>query len=335
MRAVIASRLAKLTPPARDIAEVASTVGRAFSMAVVAKAAGTDEDALVDGLDELWRRQVIREHGHGYDFTHDKLREVLHRSIAPARARRLHRQVAAALTAIHADDLGPVSRLIAAQLSGAGQLAEAIEAYRRAADHALGLFSLDEAIDCLERARQCLGELPPGVERDRTELRLCQALVVPVLWSAGYGADQAVNAWERVVALCCCLALPVDPAALRGIGGAHLTRCDFRRSIEFAGELLATAGNDVVTLVEGHYLLGVSEFWRGDLASSQRHLGDALQLYSREHTSEHLARFGQDPGAVCLVRLGQTRLWQGHPDEARVLLAADETMPKMSVTPGR
>jgi tetratricopeptide (TPR) repeat protein len=321
MRAVIASRLAKLTPPARDIAEVASTVGRAFSMAIVAKAAGTDEDALVDGLDELWRRQVIREHGQGYDFTHDKLREVLHRSIAPARARRLHREVAEALTAIHAADLGPVSRLIAAQRSGAGQWAEAIEAYRRAADHALGLFSLDEAIDCLERALQCLGELPPGAERDRTELQLCQALVVPVLWSAGYGADQAVDAWERVVALCRRLALPVDPAALRGIGGAYLTRCDFRRSIGFAGELLATAGSDVVTLVEGHYHMGVSEFWRGDLASSQRHLGDALRLYSREYTAEHLARFGQDPGAVCLVRLGQTRLWQGHPDQARELLA--------------
>ena len=321
MRAVIATRLAKLTPPARDIAEVASTVGRAFSMAIVAKAAGTDEDALVDGLDELWRRQIIREHGQGYDFTHDKLREVLHRSIAPARARRLHRQVAAALTAIHADDLGPVSRLIAAQLSGAGQSAEAIEAYRRAADHALGLFSLDEAIDCLQRALQCLGELAPGAERDRIELRLCQALVVPVIWSAGYGSDQVVNAWERVVALCRRMALPVDPAALRGLGGAYLTRCDFRRSAGLAGELLATAGNDVVTLVEGHYHMGVSQFWRGDLASSQRHLDDALRLYSPEHTAEHLARFAQDPEAVCLVRLGQTRLWQGHPDEARELLA--------------
>ncbi len=321
MRAAIATRLAKLTPRARDIAEVAATVGRSFSMAIVAQAAGTDEDNLVDGLDELWRRQIIREHGPGYDFTHDKLREELHGSIAPARARRLHRQVAAALSAIHADDLGPVSRLIAAQRSGAGQSAEAIEAYRRAADYALGLFSLDEAIDCLQRALQCLGELAPGAERDRIELRLCQALVVPVIWSAGYGADEVVNAWERVVALCRRLALPVDPAALRGLGGVYLTRCDFRRSAAFASELLATAGSDVVTLVEGHYHMGVSEFWRGDLASSQRHLGDALRLYSPEHTAEHLARFAQDPRAVCLVRLGQTRLWQGHPDEARALLA--------------
>ena len=199
MRAVIATRLAKLTPRARHIAEVASTVGRAFSMAIVANAAGTDEDALVDGLDELWRRQIIREHGQGYDFTHDKLREVLQRSIAPARGRRLHREVAAALTAIHADDLGPVSKLIAAQLSGAGQSADAIVAYRRAADYALGLFSLDEAIDCLQRALQCLGDLAAGVERDRIELQLCQALVVPVIWSAGYGADQVMNIWERVV----------------------------------------------------------------------------------------------------------------------------------------
>ena len=116
VRAVIASRLAKLTPSARDIAEVASTVGRAFSSVVIAAATGLDEDDLVEGLDELWRRQIIRELDRGYDFTHDKLREVLHRSIPPARARRLHGQVADALTAIHAEDLGPVSRLIAAQL---------------------------------------------------------------------------------------------------------------------------------------------------------------------------------------------------------------------------
>jgi len=73
--------------------------------------------------------------------------------------------------------------------------------------------------------------------------------------------------------------------------------------------------------VEGHYHMGVSEFWRGNLASSQRHLGDALRLYAPEHTGEHLARFVQDPRVVCLVRLGQTRLWQGHPEEARQLLA--------------
>jgi hypothetical protein len=77
----------------------------------------------------------------------------------------------------------------------------------------------------------------------------------------------------------------------------------------------------VVTLVEGHYHMGVSEFWRGNLASSQRHLSDALRLYAPEHTAEHIARFVQDPRVVCLVRLGQTRLWQGHPDEARQLLA--------------
>ena len=321
MQAVIATRLARLSPAARDVAEVASTVGRGFSTVIVAEAAGTDEDALVDGLDELWGRQIIRPHGQGYDFTHDKLRDVLQRSIAPARARRLHRQVAAALAQIHADDLGPVSSLIAAQLSAAGRPAAAIEAYRRAADHALGLFSLDEAIDCLQRARRCLDELEPGAERDVLELGLCQALVVPLLWSAGYGAEQVMAAWERVVALCRRMARPVDPAALRGLGGVHLTRCDFRRSAEFAAELLATAQDEVVTLVEGNYHMGVSQFWRGDLVSSRRHLEEALRLYSGEHTAEHLSRFGQDPRAVCLVRLGQTALWQGDPDEARQLLA--------------
>lgn len=321
LRSAIASRLDRLTEPARHIAEVASTIGRAFGTAVVAEAAGIDENELIDGLDELWRRQLIREHGHGYDFTHDKLREVLHSSIAPARARRLHHQVAAALAAIHADELAPVSRLIAAQLSAAGQPAAAIDGYRRAAGHALGLFALDETIDCLERALRCIVELPPTSERDRTEMELNQALTAPVAWSDGYGADRTVGVYERVVALCRRTAQAVDPAALRGLGLAYLSRCDFGRAMPYAAELLSTAGSDPVTIVEGNYLMGVCQFWRGDLASAHEHLGSAVRLYSRERSEEHIARFVQDPKAICLVRLALTRLMQGEPDDARGLLA--------------
>ena len=59
-------------------------------------------------------------------------------------------------------------------------------------------------------------------------------------------------------------------------------------------------------MTEGHYLIGVTSFWLGDLRTSRRSLEAALAHYDPRQTAAHLERFGQDPRAVCLVRLALT-----------------------------
>jgi len=61
VQAVIQSRLAQLSISARELADLAATVGRAFTMEVLAQASDGNEDSLVRGLDELWQRRLIRE----------------------------------------------------------------------------------------------------------------------------------------------------------------------------------------------------------------------------------------------------------------------------------
>ena len=118
---VIAARLAQLSAPARDLASVAATVGRAFTLDVVDGASGLAEDAVVDGLDELLRRAVVREQGGGaYDFAHDKIREVAYAKMTDASRRLLHRRVAESLERVHAAALDAVAAQIAAQYANAG-----------------------------------------------------------------------------------------------------------------------------------------------------------------------------------------------------------------------
>jgi ATP/maltotriose-dependent transcriptional regulator MalT len=69
--------------------------------------------------------------------------------------------------------------------------------------------------------------------------------------------------------------------------------------------------HDAIARTEGRYLLGVSAFWRGDLAKARHHLGGALEAYNVSHRDEHLALYAQDPKAVCLVRLALVELWAG------------------------
>jgi DNA-binding SARP family transcriptional activator len=311
VQAVIRARLAGLTHQAHELVEVAATIGRGFTVEALAAAARVQEDDLVDALDDLWRRRIIREQGSGYDFTHDKLREVAHAGISPARRRRLHRIVAEVLTATHAADLGPVSADLAAHYEQAGLVTDAIEAYRRAAAHAMVVFSLDDAIASIHRALALLEQLPGGADRDATELDLRIALGVPQVVREGYGALSSQESYERSRVLCRRLGRPVDPPILRGLGLASLVQCRFDRATGFGKELLEQGPADPIAAVEGHYLIGVSEFWRANLTESRRHLEAVLATYRSEHTAEHLDRYAQDPKAVCTVRLALTRLWGG------------------------
>ena len=82
--AVIQHRLAQLSPSARKLVSLAATIGRAFSFEVLAVASGVDEDEVVNGLDELWQRRVIREGEAGrYDFGHDRIREAAYAALSP------------------------------------------------------------------------------------------------------------------------------------------------------------------------------------------------------------------------------------------------------------
>ena len=68
MRAVLRARLGQLPDGARRLAEVAAVIGRPFSVGLMVLATGIDEDELVDHVDVLWRRRIIRDQGPAYDF---------------------------------------------------------------------------------------------------------------------------------------------------------------------------------------------------------------------------------------------------------------------------
>ena len=150
---MIESRLAQLSGPARDLAGVAATIGREFTTDVLAEASEAGEAALVGGLDELWRRRIVRDQGpDAYDFTHDRIREVAYLGLSPARRRHTHLLVARALERLHAGDPAPVAAQVAAHYERAGAAAEAVAWYERAAAAAQRLHANDEAVRLLERA---------------------------------------------------------------------------------------------------------------------------------------------------------------------------------------
>lgn len=311
MRAVLRARLGQLTDGARRLAEVAAVIGRPFSVGLMVSATGIDEHELIDHVDELWRRRIIRDQGLAYDFSHDKLRAVALEMVSPARRRQLHRAVAEAIAVERHSDIDAASPQLAAHYDQAGMAEPAIDAYRVAGDRAVAVSALEEAVTLFQRALALLADLPPSPDRDALELDIRIALGSPLVAIDGYGSKGAHQLYERALSLCRKLHSPVEPPILRGLGLARLQGCRFDDCDELARALLEHESHSPVARTEGRYLLGVSAFWRGELARARHYLDGAIEAYDLSHRDEHLALYAQDPKAVCLVRLALVELWAG------------------------
>jgi predicted ATPase len=78
--------------------------------------------------------------------------------------------------------------------------------------------------------------------------------------------------------------------------------------------------------VEGHYLLGVTTFWLGELTVARHHLERAISGYVPERARSHLALYSQDPRIVCLSRLAYACWYLGDAEEANDLAAQALTL---------
>ena len=160
VQAVIAARFAQLSPLARQIAGVAAVIGREFTFNVLAHAMKDNEDALVLGLDELWQRRIVREHGgDAYDFSHDKLREAAYAALSNARRRLLHRSVAEAMESLYAPALDAHLAELAYHFYEAGNWTKAQEYAQLAGKKALALYAPRAAIEHFSRALDAVEHL--------------------------------------------------------------------------------------------------------------------------------------------------------------------------------
>jgi hypothetical protein len=282
VQAVIERRLGQLSPDAREIVALAGMLGREFTHELLRRASDWDEARLVEVLDELWRRRIVRAHGTAaYDFVHDRIREVAAGLVGPARARVLHRRIATALEGLHADDPDAVSARIATHRDAAGEAQVALVHYRRGAAHAQRVSALDRGAVLLRRALRLLGELPDGSERDELELELNLELGVPLVALEGYAGEGATAGYQRARELCERLGRPVAAPVLRGLALGAISRAELNEAAGLASELLTAedAVGDRMLQVEGHYLLGVTAFWWADFAAARSHLEQAIERY--------------------------------------------------------
>jgi len=155
VQAVIESRLNSLAPSTREIAVVAAAVGRGFDFELLLRSGNLAESDLLVSLDELWGRRLIKDEGEiGYNFSHDKFREVLYNGISPHRRTHYHKKIAGALEEIHQEQLEIASPQLAYQFNLAGNKSKSLDYYLMAGDQARLVFAQEEALTYYQSAEK-------------------------------------------------------------------------------------------------------------------------------------------------------------------------------------
>jgi DNA-binding SARP family transcriptional activator/predicted ATPase len=322
MQLVIKARLNQLSPPSRELINLAAVIGRQFTLDVLTAASGARAQALADGLDEALQRRIIREQGaDGYDFSHDRIREVAYATLSHIRRRLLHHQVAEALESVFNGRIDDICGQLALHCERAGLVEQAVGYYRQAAETALRLYAHQDAIHLLSRGLQVLESLPETPERDRQDLELQLMLGSALTITRGYAAGAVEQTYRQAWAL----AQRVGDAtqqftALWGLRIHYSSAGQVRVGVEVGQQLvdLALAAGDEELQLHARQGLGGALFHRGEFTRARDTLEHAAALYDPARHGTHHSYYELDPGVPCLAMLTPTLWLLGYPDQALV-----------------
>jgi DNA-binding SARP family transcriptional activator len=160
VRDIIAARLDRLSHRGRELAALASVIGREFDFALLENAAGADGRETAAAVEELVARHVLHVVNERLDFTHERIREVAYEHLLPPSRRLLHAAVANALERLYAHDLAPHYAALSLHCQE-GALWDKAATYLRNAGATAALRGAHRAaVTCFEQALGVLQQLP-------------------------------------------------------------------------------------------------------------------------------------------------------------------------------
>jgi tetratricopeptide (TPR) repeat protein len=277
LRSVLRRRLEQASPAAQEVSGLASAVGRDFSLDLLSEASDLDADTLVQAVDELWRRRILREQGDGYDFSHHLIRDAAYATVSPARRWLLHRRLAQGIELLNAGHADDVAALLAEQYDRSGRPDRALVYFRRAAEMAAAVFANAEAIRHYRRCLALVEKTFSGRDRAARELDMLQAMSAPLNALQGYSSPELQSTLERSVVLA--ESLGRRRVLLRNLVGLWTVRFvqgHIAPAHELAARALALAEADHDVAGQAHFAYAGSASSLGMLSTAVSHFDLAV-----------------------------------------------------------
>jgi class 3 adenylate cyclase len=201
------ARLDRLAPSVREVASVASVVGRTFGLPLLERVIPAER--LRPALSELQRLDLVVEERRcpvpEYRFRHGLVQEAAYISLLEERRRELHRVVGTALEELHGDELSEAYGLLARHFAEADEPAKTAHYLLGAGDAARAIYADDEAIAHYRRALSFLDRLGDA-SRARSAL-----FKVALVHHLAFDFEAVNSAWAEAFMRPEPSALPTEP----------------------------------------------------------------------------------------------------------------------------
>lgn len=304
---------------AKEVAQRAAVLGRAFGYPLLAAVSGLDEAVLRRGLARLVDAGIVFVDGEPpdatYAFKHALIQETAYHSVLKRTRQRLHARVAAMLEQRFAAE----PEVIARHWDMAGEAAPAITQYQRAGERAAQRSANDEAIVHLRRALALVETLADARERDQRELQLQMAVATPLGAARGFSDPDCAASHTRARELASRIGeSPELPRVLMGLATAYFVKGDLATGDEVGREALVAAERtrDPLDLLLAHVVVGFPFFYRGEFARALEHYRRATELYDPAEHASFAQSLGWDRGVNAHAYLAWCHFYLGHHDQA-------------------
>jgi DNA-binding SARP family transcriptional activator len=278
VHALVARRLARLSPRAQDALAVAAAIGRAFEFELLGRAADLTPREAAESIEELVRRRVLQGVGERFEFTHDRIRAVVYGGLIEPRRVALHAAVADSLEALYADRLDEVREPLAFHHARAGQTERAIHHLLQVADQAARVYAYARAAEALGEVADSLRRTAsPDVDRRVLEIVLRQAFFLSTLGRFAEVRELLAGERERLERL-------GDPALIGPyffrVGLTHQNLGDFEAAVTGAEQALEAArrAGDGPTAGRALYLRALASYYLGRPAEGVEDARRAIEL---------------------------------------------------------
>jgi class 3 adenylate cyclase len=261
----------------REIAPIASVIGREFPIEVLTRLSGMDAGAVQRGIEELIQAGVLVEghsrFGKAVAFRHMLVREAAYSLLIRRERVRLHAKVANILETDFYAIAAAAPHFMAIHLSAAGETSRAIAQWLRAGAESDKRSAYVESIGHFQEALALTLTLPASRERDEQEYAQRIDLISPLIAANGHLAPLVEQEIERVTQLSKSLdtqATAVAPLALKLL--LRMTAGKLDEALEMAQRIQTTAigGSEsdrliahrymsTTLLFSGHFVPGVAE----------------------------------------------------------------------------
>ncbi len=280
---VIQARLAQLSPDSIKIVQVASAIGRQFTIELLAHACQQSYDEIITGLNELCQRKIfVSINQETLDFSHDRIREVGYRQIPSFQLSSLHHKIAQAYEILYAERLDGVCGQIAYHFAKAGRNREAFHYFYQAGKVGKRLNAYTTMIWYLEQALDILPTISANDDVVLQEMEILENLGTAYKSVDGYQSASSEAYFVRLKQVAERSGnLKALADALSGLRAVYQNRAEFDVAIAHSERLLAIAEqlNDPSYSGNAHNLYAASHFHLGNLtAQAWQHFEKAKQF---------------------------------------------------------